>query len=159
AAGSAVLPLARTHVPTGEVLVTGSAFDVACSEVTTQHPTWLAAGVSQRLEPGVGASFTLVFHPNGEASVSVSFVGAPPAAGTPDDAICLRVAAVGATRTGERTLALTGAPLALSDLPSGDVLFTADAYAAPCAGLTPASARSWFGTPVAATLTPGEPAS
>src|SRR5215813_9768294 len=40
------------RVPTGDVVVSGSAHDAPCGDLTTQHPTWFAGPVLQTLAPG-----------------------------------------------------------------------------------------------------------
>src|SRR5438128_2531198 len=149
--------VALRGLPTGDVLVFGTAFDVACAELASRHPTWVAETVRQTLGGGAISTITLVFHPNGEATVTADFGGA--ASFPPAGASCLRVRAIGATRTVERNLEVGAATFALSDLPAGDVLFLADAFAVPCSSVAEAAARSWEGTPVHATLTAGVPGS
>src|SRR5215475_2631606 len=75
------------QVPTGDVVISGSAWDAPCGDLTTQHPTWFAGPVLQTLAPGVSATLALSFYPNGEATVTAQFDGAPAA----PDASCLRV--------------------------------------------------------------------
>ena len=79
----------------------------------------------------------------------------------PADVACLRVQAVGALRSVERRIDLApggNTVFPLSGLPTGQVLFLAHGYAAVCAELTPASAHTWYGVPVEASLAPGAPA-
>ncbi len=161
AIGRATQSLVLRGAPAGAVLVTGSAFDAPCPEVTAQHATWIAGAVPQTLEAGAAATLALVFHPNGEAAVSATFASTgTTGAGPPPDASCLRIAVIGATRTEERNLALGVTVFDLSELPTGDVLFVGDTFASPCsAAAAPASAPTWRGDAVRATLTAGSPAS
>jgi len=154
--GPAVETFVMRGLPTGRVLVQGRAFDAGCAEVNGQDPTWVTDDVLQTLVAGVSASFTLVFHPNGEAAVTADFketgVGGT---GVPADASCLHVAVVGATRTVERSIELGANVFALSGLPAGDVLFITDGFALPCSDVTATTARTWYGPPVRSTLTAG----
>jgi Pectate lyase superfamily protein len=157
-AGNATQSLILSQVPTGDVLVTGTAFDATCPEASAQHPTWIASPVVQTLQSGVPASFAMVFHPNGESTVTAQFTAPALAGAAPADASCLRVAVAGATRTVERRLELGATVFDLSELPTGEVLFLADAFASPCSAVTPQSAQTWHADAVAATLTAGVPA-
>ena len=155
-AGQRTQSLALRGVPTGAVMITGTAFDGPCS-APGSGPTWVADAILRTLSAGVTSTFSLLFHPNGLANVTADFKsGAVP--GKPANASCLRVSAVGATRTAERSLDLGTTAFTLSDLPVGEVLFVADAFAGPCSGITAASARTWAGTPLRATLAAGTPA-
>ena len=89
------------------------------------------------------------------AEASVSLTQAP------SDASCLSIAVIGAERTLERHFDLTASGrivFALDGLPSGEVIFTARAYGSVCSAVTAASAHTWYGIPVRATLVPGQPA-
>ena len=63
------------QVPTGDVVIAGTAYEAPCTAVTTQHPSWVAGSVLQTLAPGVSATVSLSFHPNGEATLAVQFGG------------------------------------------------------------------------------------
>ena len=141
------------QVPTGDVLISGSAYDAPCGDLISRHPTWVAGQVLQTLAPGVSATLALSFLPNGEATVTAQFDGVPAA----PDASCLRLSAVGATRTVERSLDLGAPAFAVSELPVGDVLFIADAFPSPCVSVTGGSVGTWHADPVRAALTAGTP--
>src|SRR4051812_16597694 len=113
------------QVPTGDVVIAGTAYEAPCTAVTTQHPSWVAGSVLQTLAPGVSANVSLSFHPNGEATLAVQFGGI---AAAPADASCLRVAAVGATPTRERGVDPGGTGFSLSRVPPGGRLFFADPF-------------------------------
>src|SRR6266481_2378092 len=60
-AGSTAQSVVLGGLPTGDVLVSGRAFDVACTELATQHPTWVADTVRQTLGAGANVTIALVF--------------------------------------------------------------------------------------------------
>jgi hypothetical protein len=65
----------------------------------------------------------------------------------PEDVTCIRVTVVGEFRTAVRDFdVLPGATFsqALTGLPVGEVIFTANAYAAECTGLTKSTAPMWL---------------
>ncbi len=74
APGLSTQMLSLRGVPAGTVLFSGSAFAVACGQIaSTTQPTWLADSVLQSLTAGMTATFTMIFHPNGEATVGADF--------------------------------------------------------------------------------------
>jgi hypothetical protein len=63
-------------VPTGTVMFSGQAFDLACGfvDITTQ-PTWVADDVTLQVNPGPPVSVQLNFHARANANVGVNFSG------------------------------------------------------------------------------------
>ena len=67
--------LSLTAIPTGNALISGSAFDEACANVTvTSVATWLADALAANLAAGANNSVTLAFHTNSRVTVSGNFV-------------------------------------------------------------------------------------
>ncbi len=90
----------------------------------------------------------------GEASVALT--------SAPLDAACLRIDVAGTKRSAERLFDLgpgSSTILTLAGLPTGEVVFSADAFALSCGAVTRASPHTWYGVPVTTALVAGQPVS
>ena len=74
--GQNTASLTLNGVPTGTVMFSGEAFNVACGlvDITTQ-PTWVADDVTLQVNPGPTISVQLNFHARTNANVGVNFTG------------------------------------------------------------------------------------
>jgi hypothetical protein len=74
ATGLSTQMLSLQGAPAGTVLFSGNAFAVGCGLIAaTAQPTWVADSVVQSLTAGMTATFTMIFRPNGEATVGADF--------------------------------------------------------------------------------------
>src|SRR5229473_7754371 len=74
APGLSTQMLSLQGAPAGTVLFSGSAFAAACGQIaSTAQPIWVADSVVQPLTAGMTATFTMIFRPNGEATVGADF--------------------------------------------------------------------------------------
>ena len=74
--GQNTASLLLNGVPTGTVMFSGQAFNVACGlvDITTQ-PSWVADDVTLQVNPGPPISVQLNFHARTNANVGVNFAG------------------------------------------------------------------------------------
>jgi hypothetical protein len=74
--GQNTASLLLNGVPTGTVMFSGQAFNVACGlvDITTQ-PSWVADDVTLQVNPGPPISVQLNFHARTDANVGVNFAG------------------------------------------------------------------------------------
>ncbi len=76
APGQSTISLTMTGIPTGNVLFSGQAFNIACGAITTGAvPTWVADDVTANVNASGTASVQLKFRGNGSANVGGNFVG------------------------------------------------------------------------------------
>jgi alpha-tubulin suppressor-like RCC1 family protein len=67
--------LSLGELPLGSVAITGAAFNVACANIGSQQPSWIADKQVVTLQAGVVTSLTLTFRPDNVVSGSPTFVG------------------------------------------------------------------------------------
>src|SRR5262249_37343081 len=74
--GQNTASLVMNGVPTGTVMFSGQAFDLACGfvDIATQ-PIWVADDVTLQVNPGPPVSVQLNFHARANATVGVNFTG------------------------------------------------------------------------------------
>jgi hypothetical protein len=74
--GQSTVSLTMTGIPTGNVMFSGQAFNIACGFIDSSVvPTWVADDVTATVNANTAASVQLKFRGNGTANVGGNFVG------------------------------------------------------------------------------------
>jgi hypothetical protein len=119
-------------IPTGTVMFSGQAFNLACGLVDSSVvPSWVADDVTAQVDPNVVASVQLKFRGNGRANVGGNFVG--------NDYTVTTIAGMGGTfgsADGVGAAARFAGPNGLALSADGTTLFVDDRNFDPVTGLT-----------------------